>query len=149
MALATRVACNKECDGDGSKSDGRWQRGWRGSNGDEGNGNGEGKQQSTCNGIDKGGWWLAREHQRGDHTTTTVGNNKGREHAADDDGSDEEGKGGKGLGDSTEGGIRRRGKGQQQEGWRLQRGWCATKRAMATVARAIATRVKGKQRQQG
>jgi hypothetical protein len=70
MALATRVACNKEGNGNGGKSDGN-----------EGGGRAmatramvtEGKQQSTSHRIDKGGWWLAREHQRGDHTTTTVG----------------------------------------------------------------------------
>jgi hypothetical protein len=39
----------------------RWQQGWRASDGEEGNGNGEGKQQSTSNGINKGGQWLARE----------------------------------------------------------------------------------------
>jgi hypothetical protein len=58
MAVATRVMCNKEGDGDGSKSDG-----------DEGDGRAtairamatEGKQQSTSNNINKGGWWLARE----------------------------------------------------------------------------------------
>ncbi len=72
MAL-TRVACNEEGEGDGGKSDG-----------DEGGGRAtatramatEGEQQSTSDGIDKGGWWLARERQRGDHTTTTVGNNE-------------------------------------------------------------------------
>ncbi len=60
MALATRVACDEEGDGDGGKSDG-----------DEGGGQAtatramatEGGQQSTSNGIDKGGQWLAREHQ--------------------------------------------------------------------------------------
>jgi hypothetical protein len=71
MALATRVACNKEGDGNGGKS-----------NGVEGGGRAaatramvtESEQQSTSDGIDKGGWWLAREHQRGDHDmTTTVG----------------------------------------------------------------------------
>jgi hypothetical protein len=36
--------------------------------------------------------------------TMTVGNNNQREHAADDDGSDKEGEGGKGHGDSYEGG---------------------------------------------
>jgi hypothetical protein len=39
----------------------------------------ESKQQSTSDGIDKGGRWLAREHQRGNHTTTTVGDNERRE----------------------------------------------------------------------
>ncbi len=59
MVVATRVACNEEGDGNGSKSDG-----------DKGGGRAtamramatEGKQQSTSDGIDKGGWWLAREH---------------------------------------------------------------------------------------
>jgi hypothetical protein len=46
------------------------------SDGDEGNGNGEGKQQSTIDGIGKGGQWLARERQQGNHTTMTVGNDK-------------------------------------------------------------------------
>ncbi len=58
MALATRVACDKEGNGDGGKSDG-----------DEGGGRAtgtramvtEGEQQSTSDGIDKGGRWLARE----------------------------------------------------------------------------------------
>ncbi len=57
MAL-TRVACDEEGEGDGGKS-----------NGDEGDRRAtatrgmatEGKQQSTSNGIDQGGWWLARE----------------------------------------------------------------------------------------
>jgi hypothetical protein len=53
MALATRVACNKEGNGNGGKSDG-----------DEGSRQAtatrramvtEGKQQSTSDGIDKGG----------------------------------------------------------------------------------------------
>ncbi len=67
------VACDKEGEGDGSKS-----------NGDEGGGQAtatramatEGKQQSTSNEIDKGRRWLAREHQRGNHTTTTVGDDE-------------------------------------------------------------------------
>ncbi len=57
MAL-TRVACDKEGKGDGGKSDG-----------DKGGERAtvtramatEGKQQSTSDGINKGGWWLARE----------------------------------------------------------------------------------------
>jgi hypothetical protein len=96
----------------------QWQQGWQASDGNEGDGNGEGKQQSTSNGIDKGGWWLAREHQQGDHMTTTVGKDKRQERAADDDGSNEEGEGEKGHGDSIEGGGRQRKRGQQQEGWR-------------------------------
>jgi hypothetical protein len=58
MAVATRVTCDEEGDGDGGKSDG-----------DEGGGRAtamtamatEGEQQSTSDGIDKGGQWLARE----------------------------------------------------------------------------------------
>ncbi len=140
MALAMRVACDEEVDGNGGKSDG-----------DEGGGQGtamrematEGKQQSTGNGIDKGGRWLAREHQRGNHTTTTVGNDEGREPAADDDGSDKEGEGEKGNGDGNEGGGRQRGRGRRREGWHWRQGWRATKRAMATATRAMATRVMG------
>jgi hypothetical protein len=59
MASATRVACDKEGNGNGSKSDG-----------DKGGGQAmatramatEGEQQSTSNGINKGGQWLVREH---------------------------------------------------------------------------------------
>ncbi len=69
MALATRVACDEEGDGDGVKSNGHKTTATRALVT-------EGKQQSTSNRIDKAGWWLAREHQRGDHTTTTVGNNE-------------------------------------------------------------------------
>ena len=61
----------------------------------------EGKQQSTSDGIDKGGRWLARERRRGNHTTTTVGDDERRERAADDDGSDKEGEGGQGDGDGN------------------------------------------------
>ncbi len=58
MASATRVACDEEGNGDGGKSDG-----------DEGGGQAmatramvtEGEQQSTSDGIDEGGQWLARE----------------------------------------------------------------------------------------
>jgi hypothetical protein len=58
MALAMRVVCDKEGDGDGGKS-----------NDDKGGGRvtatramaTEGKQQSTSDGINKGGRWLARE----------------------------------------------------------------------------------------
>jgi hypothetical protein len=90
MALAMRVACNEEGDGNGGKS-----------NGDKGGGGAmatraialEGKQQSTSDGIDKGGRWLAREHQRGNHTTTMVGDDKRQEHAADDNNSDKESEG--------------------------------------------------------
>ncbi len=45
----------------------------------------EGKQQSTSNGIDKDGWWLAREHCQGNHTSMTVGDDKRQERAVDDD----------------------------------------------------------------
>ena len=56
---STRVVCDEEGKGDSGKSDGN-----------EGGGRAtatsamatEGKQQLTSNGIDKGGWWLAREH---------------------------------------------------------------------------------------
>jgi hypothetical protein len=59
MASATRVACDKEGDGDSGKSDGN-----------KGGGRAtatramatEGKQQSTSDRINKGGWWLAGEH---------------------------------------------------------------------------------------
>ncbi len=71
--VATRVACDEEGDGDGGKS-----------HGDEGGRRvtatramvTEGEQQSTSNRIDKGRWWLARERWRGDHTTTTVGDDE-------------------------------------------------------------------------
>jgi hypothetical protein len=59
----------------------------------------EGKQQSTSDWIDKGGRWLVRERQRGDHTTTTVGDDERQERASDDNGSDEEGEGIQGDGD--------------------------------------------------
>jgi hypothetical protein len=73
MASATRVACDEEGDGNGGKS-----------NGDKGGGGAtatramatEGKQQSTSDGIDKGGQWLAGERRRGNHTTTTVGDDE-------------------------------------------------------------------------
>ena len=98
MRLVTRVACDKEGDGDSYKSDGN-----------EGDGRAtatrvmatEGEQQSTSDGINKGGRWLARERQQGDHTTTTMGDNERRERAVDDDGSDEEGEGGQGDGDGN------------------------------------------------
>jgi hypothetical protein len=64
----------------------------------------EGEQQSTSDGIDKGGRWLARERRRGDHTTTTVGDDERQERATDEDGSDEEGEGGQENGDGNEGG---------------------------------------------
>ncbi len=75
MASATRVACDEEGDGNGGKS-----------NGDEGGRRvtamramaTEGEQQSTSNGIDKGRQWLARERRRGNHTTTTVGDDERR-----------------------------------------------------------------------
>ncbi len=57
---STRVACDKEGEGDGGKSDGN-----------KGGGQAtatramatEGEQQSTSDGIDKGREWLARERQ--------------------------------------------------------------------------------------
>ncbi len=61
------------------------------------------EQQSTSNGINKGGRRLVRECRQGDHMTTMVGDNKGRERAAYDDGCNEEGKGGKGDSDGNEG----------------------------------------------
>jgi hypothetical protein len=83
MVTAMRVPVNKEDKGDtghGVNNKGvmqqsgqwqwwqeRWQQGWRVSNGDEGNGNGDGKQQSTSDGINKGGQWLTREHPGGNH----------------------------------------------------------------------------------
>jgi hypothetical protein len=86
MVLATRVACKEEGDGDGGKSDSN---------------KGGGRAKATramvmkkannnqpVTGLTKVG---VREHQRGDHTTTTVGNNERQELAADNDGSDEEG----------------------------------------------------------
>jgi hypothetical protein len=108
MAL-TRVACDEEGEGNGSKSDG-----------DEGGRQAtatralatEGEQQSTSDGINKGGRWLARERRQGDHTTMTVGDDEQQERAADDDGSDEEGEGGQGDGDGNEGCGRRRGRGR-------------------------------------
>ena len=59
MASATRVACDKEGNGDGGKSDGN--KGGRQATATRAMVI-EGKQQSTSNGIDKGGRWLAREH---------------------------------------------------------------------------------------
>ena len=108
MAMGIRVA-GEEGDGDGGKSDG-----------DEGGGRAtakramatEGKQQSTSDGIDKGGRWLARERRRGDHTTTKVGDDERQERAADDDGSNEEGEGGQGDGGGNEGGGQQRGQGR-------------------------------------
>jgi hypothetical protein len=58
MASATRVASNEEGNDDSGKS-----------NGNKGGGQAtatramvtEGKQQSTSDGINKGGWWLVRE----------------------------------------------------------------------------------------
>ena len=104
MALATRVACDEEGDGNGGKS-----------NGDEGGRRATamatramamvtlGKQQSTSSRINKCGQWLARGHQRGNHTTTTVGNNKPRGRVVDGDGNNKEGEDGKGDGDGNEG----------------------------------------------
>jgi hypothetical protein len=78
MVTAMRVPVNKE--GESSTGHGigdkggvqqkgqwgwrqdQWQQGWQASNGNKGNDNGEGKQKSTSNGIDKGRRWLAREH---------------------------------------------------------------------------------------
>jgi hypothetical protein len=52
MASATRVACDKEGDGDGGKSDGK--EGGRRATATRALAT-EGKQQSTSDGIDKGG----------------------------------------------------------------------------------------------
>jgi hypothetical protein len=94
MASATRVVCDEEGDGDGYKSDGdevgRRVTATRAMVT-------EGEQQSTSDGIDKGGRW-----RRGNHMTTMVGDNEQRERAADDDGSVKEGKGGKGDGEGNE-----------------------------------------------
>jgi hypothetical protein len=106
---STRVACDEEGKGNGGKSDGN--EGGRQATATRAMAT-EGKQQSTSNGINKRGQWLARERRRGDHTTTTVGDNEQRERAADDDGSDEEGEGGQGNGDENEGGEQQRGQGQ-------------------------------------
>ncbi len=78
----------------------RWRRGWRMSNGKEGDGD---RRQTTFNQQrDQQKRAVAGEdYQRGDHTTTTVGEDKRRERAADDDGSDEEGEGGQGDGDGN------------------------------------------------
>ncbi len=75
MALATRVACDKEGNGNSGKSDG-----------DKGGGQAtatramatEGEQQLTSNRINKGRRWLARERRQGNHTTTTVGDDERR-----------------------------------------------------------------------
>jgi hypothetical protein len=109
MASATRVACNKEGDGDGGKSNGDKSGGQATATRAMGT---EGKQQSTSDRIDKGGRWLVRELQRGNHTTTTVGGNERQEQAADEDGSNEEGKSEQGDGDGNEGGRRQRGQGR-------------------------------------
>ncbi len=58
MALAMRVACDEEGDGNGGKRDGN--KGGRQAMVTRAMMT-EGKQQSTSNGIDKGGRWLARE----------------------------------------------------------------------------------------
>ncbi len=59
-----------------------------------------------------------------------VSDDKQRGHAVDGDGSNKEGKDGKGNGDGKE-------------------GWRATKRAMAKATRAMATRVMGERRRRG
>jgi hypothetical protein len=59
MAL-TRVACDKEGNGDGGKSDGNEGRGRATATRAMAT---EVEQQSTSDGIDKGGQWLARERQ--------------------------------------------------------------------------------------
>jgi hypothetical protein len=67
-----------------------------------------------------------------------VGNRKQRERAADNEGSNKEGKGGKGNGDVNEDDGHQRGQGQQGQ-WQWKQGWQATKRVMATAARAMVT----------
>jgi hypothetical protein len=57
-----------------------------------------------------GGGWQESDNI---HTTTMVGNDKQQERAADDKGSNKEGKGGKGYGDCNEGGGQQRRQGQQ------------------------------------
>ncbi len=59
MASATRVARDKEGDGDGGMSNGK--EGGRRATATRAMAT-EGEQQSTSDGIDKGGRWLAREH---------------------------------------------------------------------------------------
>ncbi len=71
-----------------------------------------------------------------------VGDDKQQERAVDDDGSNKEGKDGEGDGDGNEGAGRQRRQGHHGP-WRQRRGWCATKRAMAMAARAMATRLAG------
>ncbi len=104
MAL-TREAYNKEGKGNGGKSDGN-QGGRRATA--TGAMATEGEQQSTNDRINKGGRWLARERRRGDHMTTTVGNDKRRERVVNDNGSNKEGEGGQGDGDGNEGGGQQR-----------------------------------------
>ncbi len=109
MALATRVVCNEEGNGDGYKSNGN--KVGRRATATRAMAT-EGEQQLTSDGTNKGGQWLSREHRQGNHMTTMVGDNKQQERAADDDGSDKEGKGGKGDGEGNEVGGGRRGQGQ-------------------------------------
>ncbi len=79
MVTAMRVLVDEE--GKGGTGHGVDEGDGGKSNGDEGGGRAtatramatEGEQQSTSDGINKGGWWLARERRRGVHTTTTVG----------------------------------------------------------------------------
>jgi hypothetical protein len=72
-----------------------------------------------------------------------VGEDIQQERAANGDGSDKEGEDGKGDGDGNEGAGQQRW--QERHGpWRWQRWWRATKRAMVTAARSMATRVAGK-----
>jgi hypothetical protein len=73
MASVTRLACDKEGNGNGGKNNGNKVGGQATARRALAT---EGKQQSTSDGINKGGWWLAREHQRGNHMTMTVGNDK-------------------------------------------------------------------------
>jgi hypothetical protein len=81
--------------------------------------------------------------------TMTVGNDEQQDHVADDDSSDKKDEGSKGDDDSNEVGGQQRRQGQQSGQLHWQGGWCATKRAIAMAARAMATRLIGEQRQQG
>ena len=115
MVMAMRVLINEEGKGgtghcvdkggvqrrgQGQRRQERWQRGWRMSDGDEGNGD---RRRTTINQR-----WdqqkravAGEERQRGDHTTMMVGDDEQQERAADDKGSDEEGEGGQGNGDGN------------------------------------------------
>ncbi len=105
MASATRVACNKEGNGNGGKS----------------NGNKDGRQAMATRAIATvkaninqpatgltmaGGGWQESIDKATTRPQQWVRDNKQQERAADDDGSSKEGKGGKGDGDHYEDGRR-------------------------------------------